>query len=261
MSIKHLFLLALLFVGQQLAFAQFNVGSRLVTSNVNLLLDNNKSDGSGANTGNNTSYKSTDNKGDFKIELGYGKIKKENSVTVFGLGYGYSYRNSASNTKDSLLIRDNSSDFKTISFSAFAERNNFVPMQKNWGFLYTLRTGIGLDFNNSNTINNTKKTNNDSLVQRIFSSDGIAIQGSILFHIGVYYQLQKHLLLFTQINVLGAKIGSTITNSENSGNKQELESFDITLTGALTPLYKISDLTIGIKFLIPSKERIVPTFK
>ena len=260
MSIKHLFLLALLFVGQQLAFAQFNVGSHLVTSNVNLLLDSRKSNNIGTNTG-NTPSKNTVDMGEFKIELGYGKIKKENSVVVFGLGYGYAYRNSTSNTKDTLLIRDDNSVSKTFSFSAIAESNNFVPMQKNWGFLYTLRTGIDIGFNSNSTINNTKKPNNDSLVQRIFTSEGISIQGNILFHIGAYYQLQKHLLLFTQINVLGAKIGSTISNSENSGNKQDLESFNIELTGALTPLYKISDLTIGIKFLIPSKERIVPTFK
>jgi hypothetical protein len=254
MSIKHFFLLALLFVGQQLAVAQFTIGSRIITSNLNLSLNNLNTNTSRANTG-NTVFLNTYNEGAFNIGLGYGRIKQENRVTIFGLGYNYSYRNDASNTKDTLLIRDNTNDNKSASFSAFAEMTNFVPMQKNWGFLYTLRTGINLGFNNNVTNNDTKKLSNDSLVQRKTTTEGAAIQGNILFHIGAYYQLQKHFLLFTQINILGAQIGYNILNSDNSANKLQSEGFGITLTGALTPLYKISDLTIGVKFLIPSKAK------
>jgi hypothetical protein len=75
------------------------------------------------------------------------------------------------------------------------------------------------------------------------------IQGNV----GAYYMLSKHLLLFTQFNLLGLNVSFSNSNTNNVNSSSESTTVSFDMSGTLTPTYKLGDINIGIKYLIPTK--------
>lgn len=248
---KFYLLVLFTFININLCQAQFNKGTQMLSGNVSIDLassKNNTEDYVSPFTKNNNE----ENKYGFGIELGYGKFKKVNTIVLYGLGYSYLFSEANltnSDTSRSLKINSVNNDYR---YTIFAENLNFIPLKNNWGITYSFKGLFAF-----NTLKSTSKSSyyynyNDSSFIGESSSDGANYLLSFSGNLGAYYTINKHFLLFSQLNVFTANLNFFNNTNTYLGNVRKTENagFGFNLTGALTPTFKLGDISIGLKYLI-----------
>lgn len=250
---KFYALIVFTFINVSLCRAQLSKGSQIFSGNVNYDFGsskNNSEDFVSPFVKNNNE----ENRYGFGIELGYGKFKKDNSVWLFGLGYTNIF------SETNRIFSDTSKSINSIStntyhrYTAFAEKLNFIPIKSNWGINYSVKGLVSY-----NTVNNKSKGNyyynsNDSSFVLEGMSDGNYYELAISGNLGAYYVLNKHFLLFSQINVFTANLNYNKNTDTYLGNFRKIENsnFGFNLKGALTPTFKLGDISIGLRYIIPN---------
>ncbi len=238
-------------INASLCRAQFGKGSQMLSGNVNFDLASSKNsteDYVSPFTKNNNE----EDKYGFGIELGYGKFKKENTVWVFGLGYSYMLSKvyqTLSDTGRSVKTNSKNADYK---YTLFAENLNFIPIKNNWGLTYSFKSLLAYNTLKSNSKSNYYFNYNDSSFIGENSSDGANYLVSFSGNLGAYYNINKHFLLFSQLNVVTANLNFFNNTNTYLGNVRKTENagFGFDLVGALTPAFKLGDISIGIQYLI-----------
>ncbi|MFA9214449.1 MAG: hypothetical protein ACEQSR_11485 [Candidatus Methylacidiphilales bacterium] len=250
---KFYTLIIFTFINVSLCQAQFGEGAQMLSGDVNFDFvnsKNNSEDFVSPFIKNNNE----DNKYGFGIELGYGKFKKENNVWMFGIGYTYLFSEINRIFSDTSRIINSISTNHNYRYTAFAEKLNFIPIKSNWGINYSVKGLVSY-----NTVNNKSKGNyyynsNDSSFVLEGMSDGNYYELAISGNLGAYYVLNKYFLLFSQINVFTANLNYTKNTDTYLGNLRKIENsnFGFNLTGALTPTFKLGDISIGLRYIIPN---------
>lgn len=250
---KFYLLILFTLINISICIAQFNKGAQMISGTVNFDLassKNNTEDYVSPFTKNNNE----EDKYGFGIELGYGRFKKENTVWVFGIGYSYLFskvNQTVSDTGRSAKINGVNSDYR---YTFFAENLNFIPIKSNWGITYSIKGLFGYNTLNSNSKSNYHYNYNDSSFIGESSSDGANYLLSFSGNLGAYYTINKHFLLFSQINVFTSNLSFFNNTNTYFGNvrKTENSGFGFNLTSALTPVFKLGDISIGLKYIIPN---------
>lgn len=231
--------------------AQFNVGVKLLSGNLTANIQNNTNnaqDLDGLKTIKIEKYNSIG----AGIELGYGKISKPNKAIIYGLGYSNYQIIKSTNQTDTLKNYLNNDESNNNSYYLFAEKINFIPVKTNWGFMYNFKASLRYENSKNNYANNTKYSKNDSVISGFSNSVENAYTANMQINIGAYYIFHQNFILFTQLNLLGTSLG--YTNFENKGKSQNTnsDSYIFNFSGVLTPTYKLGDLSIGLKYIIPA---------
>lgn len=238
----------------RLCLAQFGKGSQIFSGNINTDFANSNSNSEDFVSPFTKNY-NEEKKYGFGLELGYGKFKKENTVLLFGLSYSYSYSESRQMFSDtSKSVKSSGQNFEN-KYNLFIEKLNFIPIKSNWGLIYSFRGLFGYNTVNSSSKNNFYFSSNDSIVNLEGSSNSNYLQLAASGNLGAYYTINKHFLLFSQINVFTVDLNFNNYKNNYLGNLRKIEnsSFGFNLTGALTPAFKLGDISIGIKYLIYKK--------
>jgi hypothetical protein len=238
-------------INASLCQAQFGKGAQMLSGNVNFDFGNSKTNVEDF-VSPFTKNKDEENKYGFGIELGYGKFKKENTVLLYGLGYTYLFSESNRMVSDTGKVAKTNSLNSNYRYTLFAEKLNFIPIKSNWGLIYSVKGLVGYNTANSTSKGNYYNITKDSNVISESISDGNYFQLAVSGNLGAYYTINKHFLLFSQINVFTANLDFNNYTDSYSGNVRKIEnsSFGFNLTGALTPSFKLGDISIGLKYLI-----------
>jgi hypothetical protein len=246
---KRTLLLGLIIFAINSLQAQFSKGTRMLNGNGNFDFSNNKSSSEDI-TGLKQRNETENNMFGYGLQLGYGKFRKENKVLVYSLGYSFVSNETNSNKIDSIKTGIYYSKGTTNSYLIFIENLNFLPIKNNWGILYSIKSSVGYNLSENNTTTTTKFIANDSNVLNKSSYITNYFQVSAFGNLGVYYCLNKKFLLFSQLNLCGVNLNFNTSTTNSSSNKSENTSFSFNLTGALTPTFKLGDISIGLKYLI-----------
>ncbi|MBJ7427502.1 MAG: hypothetical protein JHD28_00860 [Bacteroidia bacterium] len=158
------------------------------------------------------------------------------------------------------MFSDTSRTINSIStnhnyrYTAFAEKLNFIPIKSNWGINYSFKGLVSYNSLNSNSKGNYYYNSNDSSFVLEGRSEGDYYQLAISGNLGAYYVLNTHFLLFSQINVFTANLNFNKNTDSYLGNLRKIEDnrFSFNLTGALTPTFKLGDISVGLRFIIPN---------
>lgn len=232
--------------------AQFNVGVKMLSGNISAAIQNNTS------TNNNPTsyvYKTIDTRDNYGVglELGYGKIKVENQIFIFGLGFTYNISLVNNKRYDTTAFSESKSTGNTYSYYVFGEKTFFLPMSPKYGFMYNFNSNIRYSHTENDDSYYSRMVSNDSAYIRYLGHSNTSVQAKLQGNVGAYYMLNKHLLLFTQFNLLGLNVTFSNSNSNNVNSTSESNNVSFDMSGILTPTYKLGDINIGIKCLIPSK--------
>jgi hypothetical protein len=245
-------LLILFFLLTLISKAQFNIGVRMVSGNISSAIQNNSA------TNNNPKsfvYKSTDTRENYGvgIELGYGKIKVQNQIFIYGLGFTYNLSLINNKRYDTTAFTETKSSGNTYSYFIFGEKSFFIPISPKYGFMYNLNTNLRYSHTSNDDSYYSRMFSNDSANIRNLGHSNSSVQAKIQGNVGAYYMLNKHLLLFTQFNLLGLNLTFSNSNTNNLNSSSESNNVSFDMSGILTPTYKLGDINIGIKYLIPSQ--------
>ncbi len=240
-------------INVSLCQAQFGKGSQILSGNINFDFGSSKNNSEDF-VSPFTKINNEENNYGFGIELGYGKFKKENSVWIFGIGYTYIYSESNRMFSDTSRTINSISTNHNYRYTAFAEKLNFIPIKSNWGISYSIKSLVSYNPLYSASKSSYYYSSNDSAFVLEGQSDGYYYQLAISGNLGTYYVLNKHFLLFSQINVFTANLNYTKNSDTYLGNFRKIENsnFGFNLAGALTPAFKLGDISIGLRYIIPN---------
>ncbi len=224
----------------------------MVSGNISSAIQNNSA------TNNNPKsfvYKSTDTRENYGvgIELGYGKIKVQNQIFIYGLGFTYNLSLINNKRYDTTAFTETKSSGNTYSYFIFGEKSFFIPISPKYGFMYNLNTNLRYSHTSNDDSYYSRMFSNDSANIRNLGHSNSSVQAKIQGNVGAYYMLNKHLLLFTQFNLLGLNLTFSNSNTNNLNSSSESNNVSFDMSGILTPTYKLGDINIGIKYLIPSQ--------
>ena len=245
-------LIILLFITSFISKAQFNVGVKMLSGNISSAIQNNTV------TNNNSSsfvYKTIDTRDNYGVglEVGYGKIKAQNQIFIFGLGFTYNISLVNNKRYDTTAFSESKSTGNTYTYYVFGEKTYFIPMSIKYGFMYNFNSNIRYSHTENDDSYYSRMFSNDSTNIRNLGHSNSSVIGRIQGNVGAYYMLNKHLLLFTQFNLLGLNVTFSNSNTNNVNSSSESNNVSFDMSGILTPTYKLGDINIGIKYLIPSK--------
>jgi hypothetical protein len=246
---KKIVLLSLIIFLLNSLQAQFSKGTRMLNGNGNFDISNSKNISEDF-VGLKQKTETKNNTFGYGFQLGYGKFKKENKVLVYGLGYSFVSNEINSNKIDTVKNGIYYAKGTTNSYLIFIENLNFLPIKNNWGVLYSIKGSISYNLSENNNTTTTKFIANDSNVFNKGAYSNNYFQVSVYGNLGVYYCLNKNFLLFSQLNLCGADLSFNNSAISSSTNKSENTNFSFNLTGALTPVFKLSDISIGLKYMI-----------
>ena len=232
--------------------AQFNTGTRLISGNITANIQN-TSNNSEDLDGLKIKKTEQNNIIGAGIELGYGKIKKQNKANIFGLGYSKSQSTKTTNQTETLKTYKNIDESNINNYYLFAEKNNFIPVKPNWGFMSNLNARLQYSNSIISYSSQTKDLPNDFTTYGIGSVTSNYYIANLQINIGAYYVFHKNFILFTQLNLLGASLGYSNSNTKATNQNTNSETYIFNFSGVLTPTYKLGDFGIGLKYIIPAK--------
>ena len=191
----------------------------------------------------------------YSLQLGYGQFKKENVVLLYGLGYSNNIKDIKTNGKDSTRLFNGNTQDKSGSYSVFIDKQTFIPIKNNIGIYYSINPMLSYGTTNSKSNFETTNTQNDSVVKSFNTSERAFFIASLGGNFGVFYRINKYLVLTGQINVFRARIIYSKSKVYNQSNDEsENSEFGFQLYGAISPNFALNDVSIGLSFIFQKQK-------
>lgn len=190
---------------------------------------------------------------DYIIGLSYGKFKKDNMLLNAGISYEFAYNLLQRSTNDTAAAYAESNDRQTIHHVTINGGSAwYYPVWTTVGFYHAEAVSVGYSHTTSEATDLTPS--GISSHYKVPGSQSIGTGAG--FNLGAYYMVTPRLMLLAELKLIQVALSYKWEKSVSGTRQINDHSFAISTTGTLTPNYKLSDVSIGIRYVIPAKTAV-----